>query len=109
TITNNRHKLEGMCVNTIVFTSPTRLATKAAARNESALSRPDQKKNRPAAASESPKCVKSHNANKDWARKPPAKESRLNNVASSNTRLRDCLSGCGLASPGCAPESGSVR
>src|SRR5918999_2804199 len=47
-----RNTLEGMCVKTIVLTSPMRRAIQAATGNENAASTPDQKKNRLAAASD---------------------------------------------------------
>ena len=47
-----RHRFAGRCVNTIVLTSPMRLAMRTATRYESALSTPVAKKSVPATASE---------------------------------------------------------
>src|SRR5437899_10463462 len=49
-----RNRLDGMCVNTMVLTMPMRRARGAAASCEQAERSPVQKKNAPAAASESP-------------------------------------------------------
>ena len=51
---STRQTLAGMCVNTIVFSSPMRLATQGAANCDAALSNPDQKKKAPACDNESP-------------------------------------------------------
>ena len=74
--------LDGMCVNTIVLTSPMRRDSQAATGNEKAESTPDQKKKTPAAASDMSKRSNSHSASSDWTTKPPAKASRLNRAAS---------------------------
>ena len=50
-----RQILDGMCVNTIVFTSPIRFAIRAATRYENALRMLDQKKNMLAVESDTPK------------------------------------------------------
>src|SRR5262245_39136509 len=50
-----RHRLDGMCVNTIVLMSPMRLASGAARSCEVAARRPVQKKNAPAAVNDIPK------------------------------------------------------
>ena len=65
-------------VNTIVFTRPMRADSQAATGNENAASTPDQKKKSPAAESERPNLLNSHNASSDCTAKPPAKASMLN-------------------------------
>src|ERR671923_1245313 len=57
-----RNTLAGMCVKTIVLTSPIRRAIHAATGNENADSSPDQKKKRPAAESDRPKRSNSQSA-----------------------------------------------
>src|SRR3954454_19116807 len=77
-----RQMLEGMCVNTIVFTRPNRFARRAATGYENALSTFDQKKKTPAEASDMSNCWNNHSAKSDWTVNPPAKESRQNSAAS---------------------------
>ena len=74
--------LAGMCVNTIVLTSPMRFDSHAATGKEKAERTPDQKKNIPASASDRSNRSNSHSASSDWTTKPPAKASRLNRAAS---------------------------
>src|SRR5258708_36827095 len=73
-----RQTLDGICVNTIVFTSPMRRDSQAATGNENAARTPDQKKYTPAAASDKPNLLNSHNARRDCTAKPPANASTLN-------------------------------
>src|SRR6185503_14162950 len=75
-----RHRLEGMCVNTIVLMRPMRAPIQAATGKENAASTPLQKKNGLAAASESSKRSNSHSASSDCTTKPPAKASMLNSA-----------------------------
>src|SRR5918999_1364086 len=84
-----RNTLAGMCVNTIVLTSPIRRAIQAATGNENADSSPDQKKKTPAAVSDRPKRSNSHSASSECTTKPPANASRLNRAARRNTVCRD--------------------
>lgn len=76
-----RHTLEGMCVNTMVFTRPICRESQAATGNEKAASRPDQKKNKPAADSDRPNLLNSHSAMSDCTANPPAKASILKRAA----------------------------
>src|SRR6187431_2507420 len=55
-----RHRLDGMCVNTIVLTSPKRLAMRTATRYENAVSTPVQKNSVPALATDISKRSNSH-------------------------------------------------
>src|ERR1700720_1544965 len=93
-----RHRLEGMCVKTIVLTSPNRLESDAATGKEKAERIPDQKKNRLAAESDRSNRSNNHRAKSDWTTKPPAKASRLNSAASLYTiaraRARVCAKSC---------------
>src|SRR5262249_9199512 len=77
-----RQTLDGMCVNTMVLTSPIRPDNQAATGNEKAESTPDQKKNRLADESENSNRSNSQSASSDCTTKPPAKASRLNKAAS---------------------------
>src|SRR5436309_15912885 len=76
-----RQRLDGICVNTIVFTRPKRLASHAATGKENAARVLDQKKNTLVAVSERSKRSKSHSAISDCTAKPPANESMLNSAA----------------------------
>src|SRR5215472_4568582 len=91
--TSIKQKFDGRCVKTIVFTRPIRRASRTATGYEKADRRPDQKNNEPAAVSDKPKWSNSHNASRDWTKKPPPHESRLNNAAKVNTIRRDGPSG----------------
>ena len=71
-----------MCVKTIVLTRPMRRDSQAATGNENAASTPDQKKNRPAAASDRPNLSNSQSASSDCTAKPPANASMLKSAAS---------------------------
>src|SRR6185503_11059094 len=77
-----RHRLEGMCVNTIVLIRPMRAPIQAATGKENADNTPVQKKNRLAAARDMSKRSNSQSASRDWTTKPPANESMLNRAAS---------------------------
>src|ERR1700704_2464055 len=89
-----RHRLEGMWVKTMVFTSPNRLESDAATGKEKAESTPDQKKNRLAAESDRSNRSNNQRANSDCTTKPPAKASRLNSAASLYTIVRDGPRAC---------------
>ena len=77
-----RKMLDGMWVNTMVFTSPIRAASQAAIGNENAARKLDQKKNTLAADSDRSNRSNSQSAISDCTVKPPAKASRLNRAAS---------------------------
>ncbi len=77
-----RKTLAGRWVNTIVRTSPIRLANRAAARNEIEVSRLAAKKMVPVAPAERSNFWKSQSAIIDCTASPLANESRLNNAAS---------------------------
>src|SRR5690606_23275170 len=81
--------LDGMCVNTIVLTSPMRRESRAATGNENADATPDQKKKAPASDNDRSKRSNNQSASKDCTTNPPAKASRLNSAARWKTRLRD--------------------
>src|ERR1700731_2575825 len=89
-----RHRLEGMWVKTMVFTSPNRLESDAATGKEKAERTPGQKKNKLAAESDKVNRSNNHRANSDWTTKLPAKASRLNSAASLYTIVRDGPSPC---------------
>src|SRR5207302_17100 len=69
-------------------------ARRAATRNDTALSTPDQKKKLAAAVSDRPKRSNSQRARSDWTKKPPPKASMLKSAARVNTRRREGPSGC---------------
>src|ERR1700674_1664538 len=89
-----RHRLEGMCVKTMVLTSPNRLESDAATGKEKAERTPDQKKKRLPAESDRSNRSKNQKAKSDWTTNPPAKASRLNSAASLYTIVRDGPSAC---------------
>src|SRR6202022_2789010 len=89
-----RHRLEGMCVKTMVFTSPNRLESEAATGKRKREGTPDQKKNRLAAESDRSNRSNNQRAKSDWTTKPPAKASRLNSAASLYTIARDGPRAC---------------
>src|SRR6516162_3682446 len=91
--TSIKQTFDGRCVKTIVFTRPIRRASRTATGYEKADRRPDQKNNEPAAVSDKPKWSNSHKASRDWTKKPPPNESRLNSAAKVNTIRRDGPSG----------------
>jgi hypothetical protein len=98
-----RHRLAGMCVNTMVLSRPMRSATLGASHCEAVVSKPAQKKKAPACAAEKPKRVDSHSASSALTTSPPAKASTLNSSARRTTTGRDTPSGAlaaGLAWPG---------
>ena len=80
--TRIKNMFDGMCVNTIVFTSPMRADSHAATGKENADSTPVQKKNIPTAASDRPNLLNSHSAISDCTANPLPKESMLNSAAS---------------------------
>src|ERR1700738_691028 len=86
-----RHRLEGMCVKTMVLTSPNRLESDAATGKEKAERTPDQKKNRLAAESDRSNRSNNQRANSDWTTKPPANASRLHDRARRAERLRQIM------------------
>src|ERR1700738_1316694 len=83
-----RHRLEGICVKTMVLTSPNRLESDAATGKEKAERTPDQKKKRLAAESDKANRSNNQRAKSDWTTNPPAKASRLNRAASLYTLAR---------------------
>src|SRR5438270_1040497 len=91
--TSIKQTFDGRWVKTIVFTRPIRRASRTAIGYEKAERRPDQKNKEPAAVSDKPKWSNIHSASSDWTKKPPPKESRLNNAAKVNTIRRDGPSG----------------
>ncbi len=98
-----------MCVKTIVFKRPMRRASQGATSCEAALSRPVQKKNAPAAASDSPKRCISHSDTRLLSTRPPAKASTENSAASLTTTGREGPSGAGAAACGSAAEGSGRR
>ncbi|KGS78034.1 putative lipoprotein [Burkholderia pseudomallei MSHR5596] len=92
-----RQTLDGICVNTIVFSRPILRDSGVAASWEPAESKPAQKKNRPAAATESPKRCISHSDSSELTTRPPANASTLNSIASRVTMRREGPSGGGAA------------
>jgi len=96
-------------VNTIVLIRPICRATQGAASCEAAESSPAQKKNWPAAASESSKRSNSQSASKVLTIKPPAKASTENSAASLITTPRDGPRAAGGPAWSCPDESGNAR
>src|SRR5215472_5462448 len=84
-----RQRLDGICVNTIVFTIPMRFARRPAASCELAASNPVQKKNAAAADSDKPWRSNSHSTRSEFRTSPPAKASILKSTLRRQMIRRD--------------------
>ncbi len=67
-----RHRLAGMCVKTIVLSSPMRAAPFGASHCDAVVSNPAQKKKAPASAADRSKRVVNHSVSSALTTRPPA-------------------------------------
>jgi hypothetical protein len=84
-----RRRLEGMCVNTMVFTKPIRLASLAATHKETAVSTWEAKNSRPSSCGWMPKRVKNQYDAKLCPIRPVPKLSTVNRHARVAMRVRE--------------------
>ena len=82
-------RFDGMCVATIVCSSPMRLASRVAESAEMPASTLAPKKMLPSAAGSTPNRLWNHQATKACTTKPPAKASIVNRPASLKTLPRE--------------------
>ena len=80
---------DGRCVNTIVFSSPNRAPTVAAAMDDAAWSKPAAKNTADINSSDAPKVRSNQKTMNTVTTKPPANASTANSDASLVTRLLD--------------------
>src|SRR5579884_486540 len=89
--TNISNTLEGICVNTIVLTSPILSAILAATINENAVRAPAIEKIYDRVVRSAPNLVKNQKDTILWITKPPANESTAKSADTLGTIFLDCM------------------